>query len=129
MKKLINRLFGRKERKVNGEINSYLFDEYQKFAVATADPCAKEPLYLAVGLCEEAGEVAGKVKKAIRDHHGFFTFEQSNAVATELGDALWYLANQAHRMGFTLSEIAELNMRKIKSRIDRNTLHGEGDER
>ncbi len=129
MKKLINRLFGRKERKVNGEINSYLFDEYQKFAVATADPCAKEPLYLAVGLCEEAGEVAGKVKKVIRDHHGFFTFEQSNAVATELGDALWYLANQAHRMGFTLSEIAELNMRKIKSRIDRNTLHGEGDER
>lgn len=129
MKKIINRLFGRKERKVNGEINSYLFDEYQKFAVATADPCAKEPLYLAVGLCEEAGEVAGKVKKVIRDHHGFFTFEQSNAVATELGDALWYLANQAHRMGFTLSEIAELNMRKIKSRIDRNTLHGEGDER
>ncbi len=129
MKKIINRLFGRKGRKVSAEINSYLFDEYQKFAVATADPCAKAPLYLAVGLCEEAGEVAGKVKKVIRDHHGFFTFEQSNAVATELGDALWYLANQAHRMGFTLSEIAELNMRKIKSRIDRNTLHGEGDER
>lgn len=43
------------------------FDEYQTFAISTADPCAHDPLYLSVGLCEEAGEAAGKVKKTIRD--------------------------------------------------------------
>ncbi len=129
MKKLIDRLFRRKKKITPMPVYTHLFDEYQDFAVSTADPCAEEPLYLAVGLCEEAGEVAGKVKKVMRDHHGFFTHQQNNAVAMELGDVLWYLANQAHRMGFTLSEVAELNMRKVKRRIDHNTLHGEGDQR
>ena len=131
MKKLINKLFQRFRisKRVLVGIDSHSFDEYQKFAVATADPCAKDPLYLAVGLCEEAGEAGGKVKKTMRDHLGVFDIERRSAIATELGDTLWYLANQAHRMGFTLSEIAELNMRKIKGRIERKTLHGEGDKR
>lgn len=110
-------------------INPFSFDDYQKFAISTADPCAKDPLYLAVGLCEESGEVGGKVKKVIRDHNGTFDFECRKAIATELGDVLWYLANQATQMGFSLSEIAELNIRKVKGRIERNTLHGTGDNR
>lgn len=105
------------------------FDEYQKFAVATADPCAKDPLYLACGLCEEAGEVAGKVKKVIRDRDGDFDEESRYAVARELGDVLWYLANQAHRMGFALSEITEMNRNKVFDRIERGKLHGSGDNR
>ena len=131
--KLIDRIFRRRKKiergKIVVEVSTALLDEYQKFALSTADDCAKAPLYLAVGLCEEAGEVAGKVKKVVRDHHGFFTLDQERMVAMELGDVLWYLANMAHRIGFSLSEIAELNANKIKQRIEHNTLHGEGDER
>ena len=108
------------------EIN---FNEYQQFALSTADPCAKDPLYLACGICEEAGEAAGKVKKTIRDNHGYFDAERRLGVALELSDILWYVANQAHLMGYTLSEIAELNIDKIKFRIKRGTLHGFGDNR
>lgn len=130
MNKLINRIFGRfRKNNIPSNINLITFDEYQKFAISTADPCAENPLYLAVGLCEEAGEAAGKVKKTIRDHLGVFDLERRNAIAGELGDALWYLANQAHLMGFTLSEIAAINVGKINGRISRQTLHGEGDNR
>lgn len=102
-------------------------DEYQAFALKTADPCAKDPLYLACGICEEAGEAAGKIKKTIRDHDGVFNRERRYIVALELSDALWYIANQAHQMGYTLSEIARLNIEKINGRIERGTLHGSGD--
>lgn len=104
-------------------------NEFQQFALSTADPCARDPLYLACGICEEAGEAAGKVKKAIRDNHGQFNHERSRGVAMELSDVLWYVANQAHQMGYTLSEIAELNIHKVTSRLERGTLHGSGDER
>lgn len=105
------------------------FNEFQQFAVSTADPCAKDPLYLACGICEEAGEAAGKVKKTIRDHGGHFNEERRFGIALELSDILWYVANQAHLMGYTLSEIAEINIDKINGRIERGTLHGFGDER
>lgn len=105
------------------------FNEFQQFAVSTADPCAKDPLYLACGICEEAGEAAGKVKKTIRDHDGYFDMERRHEVALELSDILWYVANQAHAMGYTLSEIADINKNKITGRIERGTLHGCGDNR
>lgn len=105
------------------------FNEFQQFAVSTADPCAKDPLYLACGICEEAGETAGKVKKTIRDHDGYFDMERRLGVARELSDILWYVANQAHQMGYTLSDIAEINIDKINGRIERRTLHGSGDNR
>lgn len=108
---------------------SLTLNEYQRFALSTADPCAKDPLYLACGICEEAGEAAGKVKKAIRDHAGCFNYERRFEIALELSDILWYVANQAHQMGYTLAEIAKLNMNKINGRIERGTLHGSGDER
>lgn len=104
-------------------------NEYQRFALSTADPCAKDPLYLACGICEEAGEAAGKVKKAIRDHGGCFNYERRLGVALELSDVLWYVANQAHQMGYTLTEIAKLNINKVTSRLERGTLHGSGDTR
>ena len=136
MRKFIDRIrrrFGKKRKtgKITFEVDAVpvLLDEYQKFAVSTADDCAQNPLYLAVGLCEEAGEVAGKVKKVVRDHHGFFTVDREKAVALELGDVLWYLANMAHKVGFSLSEIAALNEIKVRERIKFDTLHGEGDER
>lgn len=104
-------------------------NHYQALALRTADPCAKDPLYLACGICEEAGEAAGKVKKAIRDNGGYFNDERRHGVALELSDILWYVANQANLMGYTLSEIAELNIDKINGRLERGTLHGSGDNR
>ena len=111
------------------EIRGLTLNEYQRFALSTADPCAKDPLYLACGICEEAGEAAGKVKKTIRDHAGCFNNERRFGVALELSDVLWYVANQAHQMGYTLTEIAKLNIDKVTSRIERGTLHGSGDNR
>ena len=104
-------------------------NEYQRFALSTADPCAKDPLYLACGICEEAGEAAGKVKKTIRDHAGCFNNERRFEIASELSDILWYVANQANQMGYTLSEIAKFNINKINGRMERGTLHGCGDNR
>lgn len=104
-------------------------DHYQALALKTADSCAKDPLYLACGICEEAGEAAGKVKKTIRDNGGHFNDERRFGVALELSDILWYVANQANLMGYKLSEIADLNIEKINGRIERGTLHGSGDNR
>lgn len=104
-------------------------NNYQQFALSTADPCANDPLYLACAICEEAGEAAGKVKKVIRDYGGQFNSARRHDVAMELSDLLWYVANQAHLMGYTLSEIAEMNREKVCGRIKRGTLHGEGDNR
>ncbi len=104
-------------------------NEFQQFTISTADPCAKDPLYLACGLCEEAGEVAGKIKKTIRDNNGEFSSETKSSIALELGDCAWYLSVLAESMGFTLSEIYDINRTKINDRISRNVLHGSGDER
>jgi NTP pyrophosphatase (non-canonical NTP hydrolase) len=76
-------------------------------------------------LLSEAGEVAGKIKKVIRDGHEL----DEEAVMYELGDVLWYVAVLAHDLGYDLSTVAELNILKLKSRQTRGTLSGSGDNR
>ena len=94
------------------------FDEYQEF-VATVKryPQQYNVLYPALGLCGEAGEVAEKVKKLIRDGDESGNFE--NALASELGDVLWYLSNLASEIGMTLEEIATINTQKLQDRKSR----------
>jgi len=46
-----------------------------------------------------------------------------------LGDVLWYIARMAGKLGYTLDDIAETNLEKIKDRIKRNVQHGSGDNR
>ncbi len=105
-------------------------DDYQQLARKTAIyPHDNDISYLVLALCGEAGELADKVKKVIRDKQGRFYQPDTRALAAELGDTLWYAANIAHVLGFTLSDIARLNIDKINSRIERGTLHGSGDER
>lgn len=105
-------------------------NEYQEKAVSTAIyPNDGKISYLALALCGEAGELADKVKKVLRDKNGQFYIADLSAIALELGDVLWYAANFAKAIGFTLSDIAEQNLNKIQSRIDRGTLHGDGDYR
>jgi NTP pyrophosphatase (non-canonical NTP hydrolase) len=105
--------------------------DYQQRSRATAVyPNAGENLtYPALGLCGEAGECAEKVKKALRDDGGVLTPERRDALAAELGDVLWYVAQLATEAGLDLDEIAEGNLSKLLSRQSRNVLSGSGDSR
>lgn len=87
------------------------------------------PVYPALGLCGEAGEVAEKVKKVVRDDGGVVSEEARTAIILELGDALWYLTAVARDIGSSLEDVAKANLQKLQSRIDRNTLRGSGDDR
>jgi NTP pyrophosphatase (non-canonical NTP hydrolase) len=105
--------------------------DYQHRSRATAVyPDAGDNLtYPALGLCGEAGECAEKVKKAIRDDGGLLSDERRTALAAELGDVLWYVAQLATEAGLDLDEIAEDNLAKLLSRQDRGVLQGSGDSR
>ncbi len=101
------------------------FDAYQDFTDETAIyPPEKGLEYTALGLASEAGEFAGKIKKAIRDNNYDY-----DAMAAELGDVLWYVARAAAELDIHLSDIAKENVEKLKSRKTRNVLKGDGDDR
>ncbi len=105
-------------------------NDYQEAALSTAIyPNDGKISYLALAICGEAGELADKVKKVLRDKKGQFYNADLTAIALELGDILWYGANLAKVLGFDLSEIANLNIEKIKGRVRRGTIHGNGDNR
>lgn len=86
-------------------------------------------IYPALGLCGEAGEVAEKLKKVLRDDKGVMTEETKEAVKKELGDVQWYVAYLAHKLGFTLQEVAEANLKKLYARETKGTRRGSGDDR
>lgn len=112
-------------------------NEYQQKATATADyPMLGENLvYPALGCAEEAGEIAGKVKKLWRNQGIFsgtdekLTTEQKDAIVKEMGDNLWYLAALATELGTTLQLVAMLNLHKLKDRKERGVIKSEGDNR
>ena len=86
--------------------------------------------YLALGLTSEAGEVAGKVKKLIRDGADMEGYELKKiAISSEIGDVLWYCAMMAKEVGVPLNEIMKENLKKLHSRKERGTLSGSGDDR
>lgn len=86
-------------------------------------------IYPALGLGGETGEVLDKLKKVIRDKKGKFTKEELKQVALELGDVLWYIAQLSRDLGFTLEQVATMNIFKVKSRVERDKIHGSGDNR
>jgi len=110
-----------------------LLDDYQDKAVETAIFPRENNLdiiYPALKLAGEAGEVAEKVGKAIRDD--ITKFQESaylGDLAKELGDVLWYIAALADSIGYDLSEIAQMNLDKLNSRQERGVLKGSGDNR
>lgn len=104
--------------------------EYQRESRRTAEyPRDAWLAYPALGLAGEAGEVAEHAKKAIRDDGGLVNEERRAAMAKELGDVLWYVAQLATELGLDLEEIAKQNLEKLLSRQRRGVLSGSGDER
>lgn len=73
-------------------------------------------LYPVLGLAGEAGEVANKVKKVIRDDDGYVSIEARDAILDELGDVLWYAARVAVELGSSLTEVAQMNVTKLRIR-------------
>jgi NTP pyrophosphatase (non-canonical NTP hydrolase) len=104
--------------------------EYQRLSRRTAEyPRDAWLAYPSLGLAGEAGEVAEHAKKAIRDDRGAVTDERRLAMASELGDVLWYVAQLASELGLELEDIARANLEKLSSRQQRGVLSGSGDDR
>ena len=100
------------------------FNEYQKIARSTAIyPKEYKVIYPALGLCGEAGEVAEKVKKNIRDGKSL------DGVGLELGDVLWYISALADDLGVTLDQVANWNVDKLQRRMKWKNIKGDGDNR
>lgn len=101
------------------------FDYYQSAASDTAIyKTEHQVLYPALGLAAEAGEVANKVKKILRD--GKFDRE---GIADEIGDCLWYIAALCRDLNVDMGEVAKNNLDKLQDRKKRGTLKGNGDKR
>jgi len=108
-------------------------DDYQKKAIATAiypkDKRLMGLMYCSLKLNGEAGEVAEKVGKLMRDDNFKLSQEKREAILYELGDVLWYLANLANELEISLSTVAVMNLEKLKKRKATNNLKGSGDKR
>jgi NTP pyrophosphatase (non-canonical NTP hydrolase) len=105
--------------------------DYQTKARATAKypVIAHGVIYPTLGLTNEAGEVAGKIKKIFRDKNGVIGESEREMLKAELGDVLWYLAQVATELELSLDEIAEYNLAKLLDRQERGKIQGDGDNR
>lgn len=108
-----------------------ILEQYEEFMQTSKFyPQDKLPItYPALGLNGEAGEVAEKVKKCWRDNDGVFDDNIKRAILKELADTLWYIWACADDMGYTLKDVLEIGIKKVKERKETNTVHGSGDDR
>lgn len=86
-------------------------------------------VYCSMKLAGEAGEVAEKVAKIMRDNDCVVDLKKRMELCKELGDVLWYVAMSASELGLSLEHVAEENLSKLKSRKDRGKIQGSGDNR
>jgi NTP pyrophosphatase (non-canonical NTP hydrolase) len=100
-------------------------NEYQNQAATTAIyPASVQVLYPTLGLAGEAGEVANKVKKIVRDGK-----LDKEAIGSEIGDCLWYIAAICKDLGLKMEDVAQANLDKLRQRQEKGTLSGSGDTR
>ena len=105
-------------------------DMYQQVAKTTAIyPREQAIIYTTLGLTGEAGEVANKVKKIIRDDGYKNNESMVQEISAEIGDCLWYISVLADDIGCKLSDIANANLIKLANRKEKGTIHGSGDKR
>lgn len=107
------------------------FDSYQRLSRKTWNLVHTDHpiVYPTLGLVNEAGEVAGKIKKIFRDKGGEIGAEEREALKSELGDVLWYLAQICTELDLTLEEVAAYNLEKLFDRLERGVIRGDGDVR
>jgi len=119
------------------------FKEYQKKAHATAQypkievkalegadlAVRADWIYPVMGLMGETGELVEKLKKVIRNQDGILFDKEVKEIGKELGDILWYLSEVADALGLDLDKIAVQNLEKLQSRVERNVIKSEGDNR
>ena len=106
-------------------------NDYQRESRKTAlyPEVGSNVIYPTLGLVGEAGEVADKVKKILRDKKGVFDKNSKDAIKFELGDVLWYISQLSSELGYELEEVANANLQKLNSRKSRGKIQGSGDNR
>jgi NTP pyrophosphatase (non-canonical NTP hydrolase) len=122
-------------------------NEYQEKAMATCMPSCDNMAYMFINLVSEVGELAGKMSKPIRRENVTFRdnhltpshlFEEDDMMefadmreemALEAGDVLWQIAGVIKRLGYTMEEVAQMNLDKLASRAKRGKIDGDGDHR
>ncbi len=90
-------------------------NEYQAQAMRWLNPALSEKGTLingVMGLCGESGEVIDLVKKHLSQGHPL----DREALAKELGDVAWYLAETSYVLGYPLEEIFRMNLEKLSAR-------------
>jgi len=107
-------------------------EEYANRARETAEyPFRKRsPLYPALGLAGEGGELANVVKKWMRKTGTIFlvdaefisTGRMIEETIDEMGDVMWYLVAIADELGVTLTEVAERNLEKLANRQEKGNI-------
>lgn len=108
------------------------FDEYQKKALKTrltSGDKFKDLTHWVLGTVGEAGELAEKFKKIIRDKNSRLNKTDQQEFLKEIGDVLWYLAVLSQELGISFNKAAEENIAKLADRQKRRVLRGKGDNR
>lgn len=106
------------------------FDEYQIESNKTAQyPKESALYYCGLGLTGEAGEVAEKLKKVLRNDGGVISDKKKEEIQKELGDVLWYIAQLCTVMNVSMQDVAQGNLTKLFDRMERDVLKSEGDNR
>ena len=126
----MNKLKQEAEQFLKEKYNMSDFNSYQRNAAVTAVyPDQHKILYPALGLAGEAGEVANKVKKLVRDGPDNRPEDWRDQIASEIGDVLWYCAALATDLNLSLGMIAGQNESKLSARKKAGTIGGSGDKR
>lgn len=124
-------------------------NEYQKRAMTTCMPSSENFSYMMLNLVGEVGEFASKVAKQIRKENikigwwekgeeanennliptgSFFEWDETNEeLKKEAGDILWQLCGLCSVMGWSLEDVAQVNLDKLAARKEAGTIDGNGD--
>lgn len=116
--------------------NTYTLNEYQQDAKSTRMTSCDNITYLTMGMFAEAGEVADKIAKWVRKREAYVSnaylvfgtsnpekvYERRRELLKEVGDVLWFVACLADHLGFTLQEVAEMNIEKLQERKANGTI-------
>lgn len=114
--------------------------EYQEKAMTTCMPSSENFSYMFLNLVGEVGEFASKVAKAIRKGNAEISHsklsrigdtdmlaKQEDELKKEAGDILWQLSGLCTVMGWSLEDVAQMNLDKLAARKAVGTIDGNGD--